>query len=882
MVCSSTIARLEPGASCPLGAKERRAVSSLLEESGLLKKFLPPLLLPFKADVDVTAVRHALQSGTFELTLISLRCHRLMEASTLVETNPTNMANTHLCTPITRSSLVAVFIDGADSPTPPFVELTFPTLLPLATVRLHLVDDAIHVTACNGSFASRPIAVPCKEGTNLKPLFTPELAGVSSDVEPLEPEGELPAFLVRGIMQTLIQMGLHHLSIAKNGVFTYPHVDSATLRRHERATVNGYDCHARTEIVLKMHRATCADWNIVKCVESKSSRAEILISACGAYCPLKPHLNNSHRSHVVSCIHRKKHDVHHSFCTQTLQVELRTWHSELDSSMSASDYLLELPTSRETQLKNLCAAACRWHFFDVNLSTDQRMARRMRLASEVSVMQGELPPLTERDLELIEIIRTRRAGMRGKQPPRLEYLNGNPMDAATKRQIEWILRKIELPAKPLKRSRSASSLSSKSSKSSCGSIKSVGGDRSGSWSVGHSPNSQSVQGAQAADAGDDRDDNEGRHLDDEDAQRISLTEDLTNSMVEFIDVSGVDEARRQIAELLAKPNLPTFQRERGELYLRILDAFEAQSEVSAPFRGINVRLLKCNYTQRSDGGRLYPQTKGAGIWDAKKQERRTIALQAAPRELRPFLAGRFCHDLDMRVAHPQIIRQLVHNLTFDGERRAFNTSELDDWCNKRDDYIEHIAEVHRLPTDAAKWPEYRKDAAKLAVLLSIYGGSYAEWKDKILVEGLGRLKLSMVHEPESPRIKRLHKQITVIRQAIFDSDQWCPWVTRDKHRLRLGGKKSDEEAISRSTFSRVIHKIEDGILMSMRRFLAQTGHRTMSLQFDGLLVAGGADVDYDLKSMSEAIQMDTGYHIGILEKELFCADAWPQMRLDRK
>jgi hypothetical protein len=56
----------------------------------------------------------------------------------------------------------------------------------------------------------------------------------------------------------------------------------------------------------------------------------------------------------------------------------------------------------------------------------------------------------------------------------------------------------------------------------------------------------------------------------------------------------------------------------------------------------------------------------------------------------------------------------------------------------------------------------------------------------------------------------------------------------------------------------------------------------MSLQFDGLLVAGGADVDYDLKSMSDAIQTDTGYQIGILEKELFCADAWPQMRLDRK
>lgn len=889
--------QLEPGASRPLGAADRRAVAALLEDSGLLKKFLPNLLLPFKADVDATAISCALRSGTFELTRISLRCHRLVEASTLDATNPINMTNStnkpvfetaHLCTPIVRSSLVAILVDGDHTSTPPFLELSLPTVLPLATVRLHLVNDALYITSCNGSFSSRPISVPCKEGTDFKTLFTTDPAGALTNVEPLEPEDEVPAFLVQGIMEILIQMGLHHLSIANHGVFIYPHVESATLKRRERKMINGHDRHARTEMILKMHGATCTNWNLVERVESKSSRAEIVISACGSYCPLKPHPDNAHRSNVVNCIHGKKHDLHHSFCTQTLRVDLRTCNSNCDSSTSTSYHLLKLPTSFETRLKDLFAAACRWQLFDVNLSIDQRVARRMRLASEVNVMQSKLPPLTERDLELIEIIRTRRAGMRGEKPPRLEYLNGTPMDVNTERQIGWILRKIELPAKPPKRSRSTSSLSSKSSNSSFESIesfKSIKTDRNnriGGRSVLHAPRAQSAQGKKAADAGNNRYNDESGQLDDEDAQRITLTEDLTNSMVEFIDVSGVDEARGQISELLAQPNLPRFQSERGELYLRILDAFYKQSEVSAPFRGINVRLLKCNYTQRFDGGRLYPQTKGAGIWDANKQELRTIALQAAPRELRPFLAGRFCHDLDMKVCHPQIIRQLVHTLTFDGKCRAFDTSELDDWCKKRDEYIEHIAEVHHLPTDAVKWPEYRKDAAKLAILLSTYGGSYSEWKEKILVEGLGRPKASMVNEPESPRINRLHRQITAIRQAIFDSDQWCPWVTRDKDRLRLSGKKRDEEAISRSTFSRVVHKIEDSILMSMRRFLAQKGHLTMSLQFDGLLVAGGAEVDYDLKGMSEAIQTDTGYQIDILEKKLFCADAWPQMRLDRK
>jgi hypothetical protein len=881
MLLASNLASLEPGACQVLGAEARRAVSSLLEDSGLLKRFLPQLLLPFRADVDVAAVRRVLQTGEFELKIVSLRHHRLLEAETLTNSaNPTASETTHLCTPIARSTLVALQL-GADKPTPPFVELTFPTLLPLAKVSLHFIDDAVQITASNGSFSSRPISVPHKE--NLKGLFTANLP--VSNVAQSEPEGEVPSFLVSEMMKLLIHFGIHHLSIAKSAVWVYPHVDSVIIRRHPRVKANGRDQHARTEIVLKMHRATCSEWNLVERVNSKSPRAEILISGCGTFCPLKPHPASNYPVHEVNCIHRTRHE--HEICANALRVELRTWYSDSSTSESSSAayHRLELPKPLQTRLKSLFAAACRWDHDDVNVPADQRAARRRQLASEVGVMQGELLPLTERDLHLIDVIRTRKAGTRGERPPRLEWLNGVPMDANTERQIGWILNKIELPAKPLKRSRSASSLSSRSSKSSCGSVKS---GRSNGRGVGYAPRSQPAQGAQATDAGGAGDDDEGADLDDEGGPGVGDTEDLTNTMIEFVDVSGVEEARRQIDQLVNQPNLPTYQRERGALYRRILDAFEEQSEPSAPFRGFNVRRLRCNYTQRSDGGRLYPQTKGAGLWDVQKQERRTIALQAAPRELRPFLAGRFCHDLDLKVCHPQIIRQLVHTLTFDGERRAFDTSELDDWCNNRDDYIEHIAKVHDLPPDDKKWFEYRKDCAKLAVLLSTYGGSYAKWKEQILVEGLGRPKASMVHEPESPRINRLHQEITVIRQAIFDSDQWCSWVTRDKERLRVSGKKRkkagnvDEEAISRSTFSRVIHKIEDGILMSMRRFLVRNGHRTMSLQFDGLLVAGGMTIDYNLKGMSEAIQTDTGYKIEVLEKALHVKDGWPRMCLDRR
>jgi hypothetical protein len=285
---------------------------------------------------------------------------------------------------------------------------------------------------------------------------------------------------------------------------------------------------------------------------------------------------------------------------------------------------------------------------------------------------------------------------------------------------------------------------------------------------------------------------------------------------------------------------------------------------------IRVMPLTCNYRTRNDGGRLY--AIGRTVACIKNDgEARTVALQAAPKEVRAFACCRFARDYDMFSAHHVILLQLATKLTWSDKREPPQLAELASWCADRPAYIDHIAETHSLQTDAERWPDYRKDMAKILVLRLLYGGAYDGWIRK-------NLKRPVEYEPRSARVDKLAKELENLRNAVFDSIEWCDFVRKDRERLRREGIKRTADEIDRSVFSRIAQKLENQILTSMRRFVSKCGFKARTLCFDGMIVENRRSRTLNLAEMRAAIMTDTGYDIRVDEKPLY-SETFPVLSL---
>lgn len=347
-------------------------------------------------------------------------------------------------------------------------------------------------------------------------------------------------------------------------------------------------------------------------------------------------------------------------------------------------------------------------------------------------------------------------------------------------------------------------------------------------------------------------------------------------MTEFLDVAGLASALRQLAELMAAPNLPQRQRDRGlhfQQFLTVCDV-EYGSEVDGPL-GLPARPLVCKYRARNDGGRLYPtgMPKAPG-WN--KGEARSVCIQAAPREIRPFMCCRWAHDFDMKNAQPEMLRQMPRRLSWVDGRTPPTLVELERWCADRPEYIEHVANLHTLPTDEERHYEYRKDTVKELMIRLMFGGQYESWIKDICKE-FGRV---VANEPRSERVVHLAAELAQLRRDVFESRQWAEFVERDRARLVKEGKKKDADAVDRAVFARIAQKTENEVLTVMRTFLKERGWTTLTLCFDGLMVKHRPERTLDLAAMNARILKDTGYELEIVEKPLF-HQVFPVLTLDR-
>lgn len=346
-------------------------------------------------------------------------------------------------------------------------------------------------------------------------------------------------------------------------------------------------------------------------------------------------------------------------------------------------------------------------------------------------------------------------------------------------------------------------------------------------------------------------------------------------MTEYIDDRGCREFQKQLSALMQSAALTPKQRRRGEYLQRFVNVCNQEygSVIDGPL-GLPARPLVCKYRQRNDGGRLYPNgmPKAPG-WH--KGEARSACIQGMTREMRPFMCGRWAHDYDMKNAQPEMLSQMPNRLSWADERSPPKLPELQRWCADRPEYIEHVAEVHRLPTDAERHPEYRKDCVKELMMCLIFGGQYRSWINRVCAD----FNRPVSSEPRSARVDALAAELAQLRKDVFESREWRDFAARDRARIVAAGKKKGDE-IDRSVFARIAQKTENEVLTVMRAFLKENGWTVLTLCFDGLLVCHRPERTLDLAAMNARILQDTGYKIEIVEKPMF-STTFPTLTLDR-
>ena len=327
---------------------------------------------------------------------------------------------------------------------------------------------------------------------------------------------------------------------------------------------------------------------------------------------------------------------------------------------------------------------------------------------------------------------------------------------------------------------------------------------------------------------------------------------------EFVDANGLTRAIYDVEQLVAC-TLTDKEAKSASFLRNYLVCVQAAYKPHALGKTLS---LDCEYRQRDGYGRTYCKAPKGPNW--AEDQSSSVCVQGMPSILRPYLVGPLVHDIDIVNAHPTLLYQLAKFFHLWPENKGKSvtpliTSMLEELVNNRDNFLNYIASFHCLPEDNEMFHGYRKDMCKTLVLRILYGGSYLFWLKE---NGFGTYSVSK-------RIVALEAEVCQLRMALLASERYSEVVCREKARGVLSGKSDD--AVSRSTFSKIAQQLEHQVLSSMRDYLMCNGWTVHSLIFDGLTVGhdDNRNVGDVLSSMCEYIELDTQFVVRIAEKPLF-------------
>ena len=236
---------------------------------------------------------------------------------------------------------------------------------------------------------------------------------------------------------------------------------------------------------------------------------------------------------------------------------------------------------------------------------------------------------------------------------------------------------------------------------------------------------------------------------------------------------------------------------------------------------------------------------------------------------------------------PRVFSQLPALLTWADGRAPPELVEIPAFCvpGGRDALYKKLAAHHMLEADAAHYDGYQKDLLKKLTTSLFFGGSYRSWIRGTLLplrDGPDGQKLRPARDPWAEKlhseVEALQAEIGRLRTAIFESDQWAPFVATWRAMLKEE-KKGDPHAIDRSVMARIAQHLEDECLVAMKAQLEEDGWVVLALIFDGALVRHREGHSFDIGRLEDRILRDTKLKMTIEMKPLF--DVQPKLVLNR-
>lgn len=121
-------------------------------------------------------------------------------------------------------------------------------------------------------------------------------------------------------------------------------------------------------------------------------------------------------------------------------------------------------------------------------------------------------------------------------------------------------------------------------------------------------------------------------------------------------------------------------------------------------------------------------------------------------------------------------------------------------------------------------------------------------------------------ERRHPRIVALELEIKQLRIAVFQSEEWAPFVADWREILR---DKKAGDALERSIMARIAQTLEDRCLRALQTQLDEDGWTVLALVFDGLVVRHRTGHSFDLERLQARVHKETQLRMSICEKPLF-------------
>ena len=210
----------------------------------------------------------------------------------------------------------------------------------------------------------------------------------------------------------------------------------------------------------------------------------------------------------------------------------------------------------------------------------------------------------------------------------------------------------------------------------------------------------------------------------------------------------------------------------------------------------------------------------------RKWATNSFSLQTCNSLLRPLIAGKFIHDIDIKNCHPNIVNDVA-------AREGVDLPILRQYCEDRKPLLAALARYYGCT----------RDNAKILILRMLNGGSAKVWREEF---GVAR-------RDDHDFVEAFKGEVRVIRDMMLNA------YPRARELLDERNAHASEPKDEWSAMSWVLCELENAMISTLERKLKDRGWVVVALVFDGLNVRRREGVEFDdalLRELEVAVDDD--------------------------